>query len=324
MIRTSLAVSLFTPSQRRHSFIRRIALAAIAAGAILIAAPAWADVIYGTSGSNIVAYNTQTHATTTTPGANLYFQSYGIAYGPDGNLYIVDRIPNQNLEKIEIYSTGGADLGTFANNLPYGSLGNDVVFDHAGNLYLTTTSSGNGEVEKFPVGGGAPILLGGGSIPYQLAVDNLNNIYVTDFNNSIYEFHNGSGPPVILAFQNAGGVAADNSGFIYATMNSNSQTIQYPAAGGAPTANPFSNQGGYGIVFDPGTNSLFTVSPPGLYQIDLANGNPSTNSAHVSSVFNGTEFLTVQVVPEPTSLTLLSLGAGLLIWRTRRARKFPG
>jgi hypothetical protein len=107
-------------------------------------------------------------------------------------------------------------------------------------------------------------------------------------------------------------------------MNSNSPTIQYPAAGGAPTANPFSNQGGYGIVFDPGTNSLFTVSPPGLYRIDLANGNPSTNSSLVSSVFNGTEYLTVHVVPEPGSLVLLSLGAGLLVWRMRRAGTFSG
>jgi hypothetical protein len=221
MNRTSLAVFFVSLSLRLDSF-RRMALAAVALGAILAAAPARADIIYGTSGSNIVAYNTQTHATTTTPGANLYFQSYGIAYGPDGNLYIVDRIPNQNLEKIEIYSTNGADLGTFANNLPYPPTGGDVVFDHSGNLYLTTTSSGNGVVEKFPAGGGAPIVLGGGSIPYQLAEDNLNNLYVTDFNNSIYEFHNGNGPPVVLAFQTAGGVAADNSGFIYATMDSNS------------------------------------------------------------------------------------------------------
>ncbi len=114
------------------------------------------------------------------------------------------------------------------------------------------------------------------------------------------------------------GAAADESGFIYAMMNSNSQTIQYPAAGGAPTANPFSNQGGYGIVFDPGTNSLITVNPPGLFQINLANGNPGTNS---SQVFNGTEYLTVQVVPEPSAYILLSLGAGLLIWHKRPARR---
>ena len=95
-----------------------------------------------------------------------------------------------------------------------------------------------------------------------------------------------------------------------------------PAAGGAPTANPFSNQGGYGIVFDPGTNSLITVNPPGLFQINLANGNPGKNS---SQVFNGTEYLTVQVVPEPSAYILdrrrrppdLAQAAGTPVFATR-------
>ena len=107
-IRALLALSGNCFATEKLPPITTICVVAIIAAAQLCS-PARADIIYGTSNSNIVSYNTKTLATTTTP-TNLN-QPYGIAYGPDGNLYIVDRIPNVNLQKVEKYSTGGSGRG---------------------------------------------------------------------------------------------------------------------------------------------------------------------------------------------------------------------
>src|ERR1700730_469672 len=138
-----------------------VALAALVVN--VFTSPAQADVVYGTSGSNIVAYDTQTLASATIP-TDLYFQSYGIGYGPDGNLYVVDRNVSDGIgahEDIRIYSTTGTDLGTFSTGLNYASggvRGDALVFDHNGNLYVTQGASSIPFIREYFAGGGSTTL----------------------------------------------------------------------------------------------------------------------------------------------------------------------
>ena len=147
-------------------------------------------------------------------------------------------------------------------------------------------------------------------------VDNSNNLFVTDIGNyKVYEYGPTRATQTVFAIQNpagVGGVAADAAGNVYLSTDSSFNIYRYAPGGGAPTGNPYSNVGGDGLVYSPGTNSLFAASAPSLIQYNLGNSDPSTNWSTVSGGFPGTEYLTVQPVPEPASGVLLSLGALLL------------
>ena len=306
---------------RAKSLLLRATLFSIAAMmAALTALPTKADVIYGTSNGNIVSYNTQTQATTTI-STDLNTQSYGIAYSPtNGDLYVVERdLPNNpGSQKIEIFSTSGADLGTFASGMPYNGLSAGLTFDKSGNLYASISNAGSGAIEEFFAGGGSaflPASLGTLSFPNQMTVDSSNNLFVSDIgNNNVYEYGPARTSPSLFTHQSVGvgGVAADPAGNVYLSTDSNFNILKYGPSGSL-LGNPFSNVGSYGLVYSPGTNSIFGAEPPDLNQYNIANGNPATNWSQVSGQFPGTEYVTVQPVPEPASGVLISLAAlGLL------------
>jgi len=320
----SSAATSYGTGRAKLSLARATLLSTAAMMAALTALPTKADVVYGTSNSNIVSYNTQTQVTTTIP--TNFYQPYGIAYSPvNGDLYIVDRIPNVNFQKIEMYSTSGTDLGTFAAGMPYNGLSAGLTFDRSGNLYASFSNAGSGAIEEFFSGGGSTYLPGSYVFPNQMSVDGSNNLFVADIgNNNVYEYGPPRAVPVLFEHQGSGvaGVAADATGHVYISTGVNFGTIQYAAGGGAPTASPYTIAGSYGTVYDPGTNSLFGAGPPNLYQIDPTNGNPNTNYNAVSGAFPGTVYLTVQVVPEPSTLMLAALGlVGVAAWRWRRRKR---
>ena len=243
---------------------------------------------------------------------------YGVAYNSNnGDLYVVDTNPANSSEKIEIYSTSGADLGTFASGLVFNTLTGGLTFDNSEPV------RGDWDWHRgVPIGRGHRLLAWALQFPAQLNVDNSNNLFVTDIgNDNVYEYGPTRATQTVFAIQaGVGGVAADAAGNVYLSTDSPFNIYSYAPGSEAPTGNPYSNVGAFGLVYSPGTNSLFGADAPSLNQYNLANSNPSTNWSQVSGGFPGTEYLTVQAVPEPASGVLLSLGALLVAHTLRRKR----
>jgi hypothetical protein len=133
-------------------------------------------------------------------GEDFEYVSYGLAFGPDGNLYLTDF----HFSWIHRYqgpfgSSPGAFIDTFAD-LPENSVPVDVVFGPDGDLYVSclTIADGEGIILRIDGQTGEPIETlddtGGWGDPAQLAFDADGNLCVADF-----------GLGAVLRFQGPGG-----------------------------------------------------------------------------------------------------------------------
>jgi sugar lactone lactonase YvrE len=307
----------------RSALLSLAALGLVAGGA----RRAEAGQIFGTSSSNngsILAYDTATHVTTVI-ASNLSSPT-GLAFAPDGTLYVAERTGNTNSYFIEKFSQSGTDLGTFATGLSTSFRGIGLAFDSAGDLFATES----GVVHEFFAGGGGRDLAAppGFFLPYQLAVDGSGALYVTDSASSnVYKYDTTQASPTASTFATlsgrGNGVATDAMGNVY--ISTGSGTFKFTAAGTAipnptTTTTPFSTQSGFGLTFGASDGLLYVVNPPSLLSINPTTGAHSSTSAS----FPSTEYIAappaplVAAVPEPSTLgsalaaVLMAVGLGYL------------
>src|SRR5262245_2756498 len=175
----------------------------------------------------------------------------GLAFGPDGNLYVSNDFTNT----VQRYSgTTGASLGTFA------SIGLDVptglVFGPDGNLYVSSFNTNT--VERFNGRTGATMgtfaVTAGGELngPEQLVFGQDGLLYVTSFNNNSVVRFNGDKGGFRGTFVKAGsgglsgptGLAFGRDGDLYVSSNATHEVLRYDGDTGAfkgifvPTGRP--------------------------------------------------------------------------------------
>ncbi len=160
-------------------------------------------------------------------------QPSSLAFDRSGNLYIADTGNNLvrmvSNGRITTFAGGGSSLGDggpAVNAMLGGPTG--LAFDTQGNLYIA--DHGLGRVRK--VSGGVISTVAGPTLPnypplapqsvgrlnpYDVAVDAMGNLYVSDdLNGPVLKFPNGSGTPIVEApFVSPHGIAVDPSGNLF-------------------------------------------------------------------------------------------------------------
>jgi sugar lactone lactonase YvrE len=128
---------------------------------------------------------------------------------------------NYRSNTVEVFSLTGSNLGVFCMLVkPTG-----LVFDNAGNLYVSSADPTGYSIQKFtPDGTGSVFANSGLSEPHALVFDNAGNLYVTNpANNTIEKFtpdgvgtefaneDDGLAQPIDLAFDTAGNLYVSNA-----------------------------------------------------------------------------------------------------------------
>jgi sugar lactone lactonase YvrE len=209
----------------------------------------------------------------------------GMAFAPNGNLYIAD-VTESN---VHIYDTAGNSVGALTSAEM--SQPTDVAFDASGNLYVVNPGMADVLVS---IGGTQPLaeffgpLTGGLTIPSALTFGPDGKLYVLDSSNS--------GGPAIRRYT-AGG--ADDGTFVsYATSLFQPNDIAF---------------GPDGKLYVSGVDLGFGTGQVLRY---LANG--TADGMLVSSGPSYPTFMTFSsAVPEPGTATLLVMAAIPLWWRRR-------
>lgn len=267
----------------------------------------------------------------------------GMAYGPDGNLYVANASAGAN-NILEFNGLTGAPLGTFVSGLngPTALRYNS----HDGNFYTTNFGNFTGNtVSKISAAGAVLGNFGSGhALPTSVAIDNTGNVYVGEFGGGAVNKYDASGTLQTSGTVNStGGISFDPSGKLLASSvvpdlmyswdgtNANQPTqslaINESFVGaliGSP--NPVNLYVG-GQVYIDSTHSIVYSTALGIL-LEYTDGNPTpTQFANffgldpVNGVSVGDVIFT-SAVPEPATMTLAAIGGaiGLALAAGRRVR----
>lgn len=217
------------------------------------------------------------------PGAGGLHGPTGMAYGPDGNLYVANASAGAN-NIVEFNGQTGAPIGTFASGLN-GPTG--LRYDSLdGNFYATNFGNfGGNTVSKISSSGAVLGNFGSGhQLPTSIAVDGGGNIYVGEF-----------GAGAVKKFDATGNLLA--SGSVGAT--------------GGLSFNPNNNQ-----------LLAASVVPDQILTWDGTNANPPMQSLAIDENFVGSLigspnpanlYVGGQVYLDPTHSVVYSTGLGILL-----------
>jgi glucose/arabinose dehydrogenase len=274
----------------------------------------------------------------------------GLAFGPNGNLFVASSGSNQILQ---YDGMTGAPVGNGVF-VPAGSAGlsgpSGIVFGPNGNLFV---SSGNRVLEfngttGAPVGNGVFVSAGSAGLgnAIGLAFDPNGNLFVSD-GNRVLEYDGTSGAPVgngvFVAPASAGlsialGLTFGPNGNLFVSDEGTLRVLEYDGTTGAPVGNgvfvSFNSAGlrnPYGLTFGPNGNLFVSSSAtpegglPGnqVLEYDGTTGVPVGDGVFVSQGSAGLSqpsFLvfgpSVAAVPEPSTAALFVVGlASLAAWR---------
>jgi streptogramin lyase len=269
---------------------------------------------------------------TTVPGNTMSFPGQ-MANGPNGNLYVADAAG-----AVDVFNpTTGAYLTQFGSSQLVSPAG--LVFDSAGDLYVSDSSGGNGSVDEFDASGnylGQPIAPGaeGMSYPNALTIGPDGNLYVADEGNGdIYEFNLSTF--VLSVFATDAGAALNlvfgPNGNLYVMSSLNGGTVDVFNGTSGDYISAFGDTstalggGALGMAFGPDGN-LYVADSNGVDIVDGTTGDVTGNFISVNNnptVINPT-FLTFQPpgssTPEPSTLLFGALGL-IAIGSVRRWKK---
>ena len=217
------------------------------------------------------------------PGVGGLHGPTGMAYGPDGNLYVANASNGAN-NIVEFNGLTGAPMGTFVSGLNGPTGLRYDSFD--GNFYATNFGNfGGNTVSKISTSG---TLLGnfgsGHALPTSIAIDGSGSIYIGEF-----------GQGAVKKFDQAGNLLA-------------SGTI---GAAGGLSFNPNNNQ-----------LLIASVVPDQIYTWDGTNANPPTQSLAIDESYVGSLigspnpanlYVGGQVYLDATHSVIYSTGLGILL-----------
>jgi len=308
-MKTKLHTTLLTAS---------VALATVTGG--------WAEDIYssGFSSPNGFVERVDSGGTVSTFASGYEGRGEGIAFGPDGHLYVA----NSSLNTILKISPEGV-VSTFAAGGLLSSP-SGLAFDNAGNLFVSNYAWVNqaailkitpdGTMSSFAsVGGGGSGLAFNAGGDLFAASYAFGNIWQISPGGSVAAFASGGGiaAPTALAFDAHGDLFVSNQGY-----GSTSPTISRITPGGSISTfwSAGSFEGSYlnglafssnGNLFASYGNSILRISPSGV----------STTYASGLSAPTGI------AVPEPSSYALLLLAGSVALWtffwRKRERESMP-
>ncbi|HTR42737.1 MAG TPA: SMP-30/gluconolactonase/LRE family protein [Pseudomonadales bacterium] len=181
--------------------------------------------------------------------------------------------------------------GTITNFARIGSMGlpeyniTGLAFDGAGNLFVSATQGRQGEIIEITPGGAQSVFASGLDTPNGLAFNSAGDLFVADSNGEIVA----AGKGEIYEFS-TGGVQST-----FATGLDIPKGLAFDSSGDLFEA-------------DSGSGNVYEFSPGGT-QSTVASG----LSDPVSLAFQGGSL----PVPEPSTMALLALGAGILCYRRR-------
>jgi sugar lactone lactonase YvrE len=286
------------------------------------------DVYVADRGNNMVRKITPAGVVSTVAPGESFIAPYGLAIDPQGVIYVADSYRNV-IKKIAVNGTVsvfagsghiGNDngVGTAATfNVPYA-----VTLDAAGNLYVGENGS-TGGTRKITPGGTVSSYLSSATSTTSLAVDELNNVYITgDLSLAVMKappgaqsstyfagrFNTGnslplyqlSGPDTLARLGVHAGIAYDGDGNLL-VADQGSSTIKKVSLTGYYIDEYFLPKG---LFIDYITGSIvgtpLVVTAPTVYHISAYNNGAVGSTTITLSVVPGTQTLTFDPVPTKT------------------------
>jgi outer membrane protein assembly factor BamB len=275
----------------------------------------------------------------------------GLAYGPDGNLYVAS-FANGNV--LAYNGQNGTYLGAFATSPQMVQSVDGLQFGPNGNLYVSNFNqvSGNAAIQEFsgPTTGTPGALVatfnvpyGNGSVgngvsgPLDIAFAPNGNILVSSSaTNEILQYNATTGaflgalvPAGELGLNLPDGLAVDAAhNLLYVSSSNNNQILMFNLTTGAPV-DTFAllpvNSFPVGVFVQPSGNILVAENGPGVIAQYAPDGTllGTFGLAQMggASPAGFPSYFTEAVVPEPSSIVLVGLGVVVLGTTTYRRRR---
>lgn len=283
-------------------------------GAFFVGAPAHGGVIYVSNGVNnsVTAYSTTGSIVNSFQIVGRPTNPEGIAFDSQGNLYLAE-----DGTQIVLKIAPNGSMSTFASGVggPDG-----LAFDQQGNLFASDAATG--AIDKITPGGSvstfvSPLALDARA-SFGLAFDANGNLYdAATQNNCILKITPSGSVSTFATMDSPVGLAFDRNGNLYATSFDDDTIMKITPSGnesifatgvGGPIGIAFDSEGDLFVAEHTSNGSIAEVSPSGVVTTFVANTGGDPNCIAI-------------LVPEPSSLTLITLGLTLLCGARSVVRK---
>ena len=244
----------------------------------------------------------------------------GLAFGPNGSLFVAQDVSGTNTSLISQVSVPGGVVSNFTTGIQY-PIG--VAFNTGGDLFIASHSSPVGVLQVASGSNTATTFSTGLNDPFGVAVDSSGTLFVANRTNgtiskvnmsdgTFTQFASGLSQPNDLTFSSTGDLFVSNF---------TAGTVSRITPGGVVSTFVSGLSSPVGLAFNPITGALF-VAQQGtdtIAEVALAGGSFTT----FASVSGGPQYLAFSpsAIPEPSTYAFVAglIAFGVVVWRRRRA-----
>lgn len=245
----------------------------------------------------------------------------GLAFGPNGNLYVAQDFSGSLTSMVSQVTVPGGAVSNFATGLqmPLG-----VAFNTAGDLFVASYSTPLGILKVAAGSTTATTFSSGMNSPFGVAVNGSGTLFVANRDNgtisqvnmsdgSFTTFATGLSQPNDLKFNSAGDLFVSNF---------SAGTVSKITPGGAVSTFVTGLSSPVGLAFNPVTGALFVAQQGSnsIAEVALAGGSFTTFATGIT----GPQYLAFSpsAIPEPSTYAAIAGAAmlGVAVWRRRRAK----